>query len=68
MVKFPLKALSGGFVASSPRGRAKYNPYPLDKHPFIESFLMMRSVFDRISNSRGSAIWVRRLCARTRIL
>ena len=68
MVKFPLKALSGGFVASSPRGRAKYNPYPLDKHPFIEPFLMPRSPFDLGSTGRGSVDRGRRLCAKIRIL
>ena len=35
MVKFPLKALSGGFAASSPRGRAKLEAQQPDKHPFI---------------------------------
>ena len=34
MVKFPLKALSGGFAASSPRGRAKLEAQQPDKHPF----------------------------------
>ena len=38
MVKFPLKALSGGFAASSPRGRAKLEAQQPDKHPFSGAF------------------------------
>ena len=42
-----------------------HHPY---KHPFIEPFLMRKPPFGFRSNSRGSAIRVRRLCAKVKFL
>ena len=52
MVKFPLKALSGDFAASSPRGRAKLEAQQPDKLPFDGAFIKCsRNVIIKIFKS-----------------